>query len=62
VAEVHGAGADHADDEQAERLQTALAEVDVRAQNPFEGADGTVEQWTILWRESSRKSPYPALS
>jgi hypothetical protein len=62
VAEVHRASADHADDQQAECLPAGLAQPDVRAQKAFEGGDGTVRQRTILWRESSRKSPHPALS
>ena len=62
MAEVHRPGADHADDDQAQRLQPALAQRDMRMQNPLEGGDGTVRHRAILWRELSRKSPSTALS
>jgi len=42
VAEVDRPGADHADHEKAERLQTGLAQVDTRPQNRGEGGDGSV--------------------
>lgn len=42
VAEVHTAGADHGNDDQAERLQTALAQVNLGAQNSHEGGYGLV--------------------
>ncbi len=42
MAEVHAARADHADDDQAQGLQPALAEIDLRAQNSHEGGHGVV--------------------
>ena len=42
VAEVHAAGADHADDDQAERLHTALAEIDLGAQDLQEDGYGVM--------------------
>ena len=62
MAEIHRPGTDHTDDDQAQRLQTALAQVDPGTQNPGEGGDGKVRHRAILWRESSRKSPSTALS
>ena len=62
MAEVHRPGADHAHDDQAERFQPALAQIDMRTQCLLEGGDGTVRHRAILWRESARKSPHTALS
>jgi len=62
MTEVDRAGADHTDDEQAQRLQPALAQSDMRPQDLLEGGNGTVMHRAILWSESSRQSPPAALS
>lgn len=53
VAEVHRPGADHADDDETERLQPALAQPDMRLQYLLEGGEDAVRHWAILWSESS---------
>jgi hypothetical protein len=67
MAEVDRAGTDDADDEQAERLETALAERDLRAQKVFEGGDGTVRHpdvslvGVVQKITSSRPQPAPVV-
>ena len=67
MPEVDRAGADDADDQQAERLETALAERDLRAQKVFEGGDGTVRHRDVSLDgvvqkiTSSRSQPAPVV-
>ncbi len=62
VAEVHAARAEHADDDPAERLQTALAQIDLGAQDLREGGNGFVRHRTFPRSESSSRIHSAALS
>ena len=66
VPEVDRAGADDADDQQAERFETALAERHVRAQKAFEGGDGSVRHPDVsldgVVQKITSSRPQPALS
>lgn len=57
MAEVHAARADHGDNDQAERLQTALAQVDLGAQIPMR-AD---KAWCDIGRFLGRCRPVEAI-
>lgn len=62
VAEVHGARADHADDDHAQRLDAALAQGEFRTQNPGEGGDSAVKHGAFPWSESPSRIDLAALN